>query len=140
SRAVSGVASASIIPLALALIGDEAPANARSLLISKVVLGILAGMSFGVAVGGLAAATLGWHWSFRISAFVSALAFAASLNLTANQPRRKLPDHAGTYAAQWRQLLRHPLAKLAFIGVVIDGAAIFGLTPHVAGILERSGA
>ena len=64
ARFLSGVASAAIVPLGMAWIGDVVPYEQRQGVLAKFLTGQILGMIFGQAAGGLLGDLIGWRWVF----------------------------------------------------------------------------
>jgi MFS family permease len=71
-RLLTGAACASLIPLALAWIGDNVPYANRQATLARFMIGSTLGIVFGQVAGGLFADTLGWRFGFVLPALVFA--------------------------------------------------------------------
>jgi MFS transporter, YNFM family, putative membrane transport protein len=69
-RAIAGACSAGIVPIALAYVGDSAPAGQRQVALGRFVSATITGIICGQVLGAIAADTIGWRWAFGLVAFM----------------------------------------------------------------------
>ena len=137
-RAAAGAASAGLIPVAMAYIGDAVPYDQRQVTISRFLTGNVLALSLAGPCGGVFGEYLGWRGVFVVLAIAAAL---ASLVLALRL--RNLPDTRSRGAFNPRHyvtLARAPFARLLLIGALFDGMLLVGCFPFLAPYLhERFG-
>lgn len=132
ARVFAGATAASIIPLAMAWIGDVVPYDQRQSVLAKFLIGQILGLSTGVFIGGFCVDFLHWRSPF----FFICLWFAViSVYLGLMIPR--LPEYThivqlgegdGLTRAlgEFRRVLDVAWAKQVLFTVGMEGAAVFG--------------
>ncbi|MFC7553768.1 MFS transporter [Pseudoroseomonas wenyumeiae] len=131
ARVASGLAAGGIFPLTLALFGDSVPLAQRQVAISRVLGCSILGQLCGGILSGLVAEHIGWRGVMAICAAVAVLAFLVLVTEARGRPRApigprpRLGDALRRYAA----ILRTPAARPLFIGVFLEGMAVFGVFP-----------
>jgi YNFM family putative membrane transporter len=140
-RAVTGVASGGIIPIAMAAIGDRAPMQERQIALGRFTVLMIIGQMSGSACSGLIATHIGWRAAFLSAAVIATL--AAILVAVVLKPRRNVTRQKLSLAgalANYRTVFSNPRTKLLYGLVIIEGILLFGIPAYVAAILfERSG-
>jgi len=139
-RMIGGITSGAIIPLTFAIIGDRFAMAERQLALSRILMSIMLGQISGAAGSGIVAAAFGWRSVMWLAALLGFAMLALMLwALPARKGvERKLPSFdnlRATYAA----ILRHPRALPCFLGVFIEGIAVFGAMPFIAALMEQHG-
>jgi len=136
-RALGGATAASIIPLAMAWIGDVVVYEKRQLILAKFLIGQILGLSAGVFVGGFCADFLNWRIPFLFIA-----SWFALISMYLGSHSKRLPDH--THVAQlgegsgiarllgeFQKVLTIPWARQVLLTVGLEGAAVFGALAFV---------
>ena len=125
ARVVAGAFCGSIIPLAIAWIGDVVPYQDRQPVLARFILGQIFGLATGTAIGGLAAGHALWRWPFGVLAAWLALC-AVLIGLASRRdpvPRAAKASHfareaAGILATHWPRVV---------VGTVfVEGMLVFG--------------
>jgi predicted MFS family arabinose efflux permease len=141
ARVASGLAAGGIFPLTLALFGDTVPMAQRQVAISRVLACAILGQLCGGVVSGLVATLIGWRGVMGLCAAAAGLAFVV---LTIDSrgrtrapagPRPRPAEVVRRYAT----ILRMPAAQPLFIGVFLEGMAVFGVFPFLAVLLGQGG-
>jgi predicted MFS family arabinose efflux permease len=139
ARLLAGATAASIIPLAMAWIGDVVPYEQRQPVLARFLVGQVLGIASGVLLGGFAADHLDWRAPFFI---IAAVFGAVACVLFATE--RRLPPHArrthpaGTDSALERMLrefgavLALPWARRIVMVVFLEGAFLYGVFAFIA--------
>lgn len=141
ARVASGLAAGGIFPLTLALFGDSVPLAQRQVAISRVLGCSILGQLCGGILSGLVAEQIGWRGVMTICAAVAILAFLVLLTEARGKPRvpigprPRLDDALRRYAG----ILRTPAARPLFIGVFLEGMAVFGAFPFLSALLAQGG-
>ncbi len=130
-RVGAGAASAAIIPIGMAYIGDAVPYARRQVTLSRFLNGVVLAQLLAGPIGGVFGEYLGWRGVFLLLS-AGALAVAAVLALRI----RHLPDRrnarAGLSLAPYAALARHPFARLLLLGTLFDGMLLVGCFPFLA--------
>lgn len=138
ARALSGVAAAAIIPLAMAWIGDTIPYERRQPVLARFLTGQILGLAGGATVGGIATDYFGWRWAFVFLAVWYAVAAIALVLVRRSLPPPVLvPHHPGqsvvaAMIGQMRQVVAQPWARTILLIVFLEGATLFGAFSFVA--------
>jgi predicted MFS family arabinose efflux permease len=138
SRLLSGVATAAIIPLAMAWIGDVVPYQQRQPVLARFLTGQILGLSAGVLVGGLAVDYLNWRLPF----FGIASIFLA-ISIVLFLLNRRLPAHARvlhrtegsairSMINEFREVLARSWTRVVLLAVFLEGAFVFGAFAFIA--------
>ena len=145
TRIAAGCASAAIIPVAFALVGDAVPMARRQLSISRLLAASLLGQLLGASTAGLLSDVLNWRSVFVITASITAVvAVVVFLRLspvkTAAPPTQAGAGRGPMLAfANYMQVLRNPRAFVCFAVVIVEGAAIYGWLPFIGAFLVEHG-
>ncbi|MGN1055757.1 MAG: MFS transporter, partial [Comamonas sp.] len=142
ARAFTGAATASLIPLAMAWIGDHVPFQQRQPVLARFLLGQILGMSLGAGLGGLAA-----DYLTPAAAFLSmGLAYGA-LTAALSTQQRRLPPAAVPHTAShswWRAIFHSMHAVLSqswprtvLLTAATEGALLFGVIAFAATHLHQ---
>lgn len=132
ARVLAGVSAATIIPLAMAWIGDVTSYERRQPILAKFMIGQVLGVSAGVLLGGYAADHLHWRTPFEAIAVYFALGGAYLLWLNSRLPieaKKTSPPQGSAYkrmVSEFGQVLAVPWARVVLLTVFAEGAAIFG--------------
>ena len=125
ARVVAGAFCGSIIPLAMAWIGDVVPYQDRQPVLARFILGQILGLAAGTAIGGVAAGHALWRWPFGVLAAWLALcaAFIAAASRRDPVPRVERASHfardaAGILAGHW--------PRVVVSTVFVEGMLVFG--------------
>ncbi len=132
ARALAGITAASIIPLAMAWIGDVTSYERRQPILAKFMIGQVLGVSAGVLFGGYAADHLNWRTPFVAIAVYFAFGGAYLLwthSLLPPGAKKAAPGQGSAckrMVSEFAQVLAVPWARVVLITVFAEGAAIFG--------------
>ena len=132
ARMLGGATAASIIPLAMAWIGDVVAYEQRQAVLAKFLIGQIFGLSAGVFVGGFCADYLSWRIPFLLIAL-----WFSFIGLYLGIHSKRLPAH--THVVQLGQgswisrmlrefglVVKVPWARVVLITVCLEGSAVFG--------------
>ncbi|KRE13499.1 hypothetical protein ASE63_18710 [Bosea sp. Root381] len=140
-RAVTGIASGGIIPIAMAAIGDRAPMQERQIALGRFTVLMIIGQMSGSACSGIIATHAGWRAAFLSAAVIAVL--AAVLVGVVLKPRRNVVRQKLSLAGalgNYRTVFANPRTKLLYGLVIVEGILLFGIPAYVAAILyQRSG-
>lgn len=137
ARALAGAAGGGIIPVAFALIGDRIALAERQVALSRLVMSSQISILLGSVVGGIVASVYGWRPVFIAPGIVAMLAFATTMIFLPPRPGaiRHKPSIARMRSG-YAEAFSSPLAVIALTGVFVEGVAMSGLQPYIAGRLE----
>jgi predicted MFS family arabinose efflux permease len=152
ARVLNGAATAALIPLSMAWIGDHVPVERRQLTLARFMSGQISGLILGQLAGGLLADTVGWRWAFGLIAVIYGL---IGLRLRRSPHHRKplaVPEaQAGAGGPSWRsawlafrsrvaEIVRQPRARFILITVALESLGSYGLMTYIPAYLhERFG-
>jgi predicted MFS family arabinose efflux permease len=140
ARVIAGFAGGGIIPVAFAIIGDRVPLVERQVALSRLVMASQISILLGTTLGGIIAATYGWRWMFVAPSLLALLALG--MMLVYLPPRPGAPRHPVSIARMrsgYGETFANPLAAVCLVGVFLEGVAMIGLQPFIAGRLEALG-
>jgi len=141
ARIAAGAASAAIIPLALAWIGDTIPYHARQPVLARFLTGQILGIVFGQAAGGVIGDVAGWRAAFVTLAALFAVAVVALGNEVRTNPLTRSPPVADTRGlratfAALRPMLSRRFVRLVLAIVFLEGVLMFGSFAFVGAYLH----
>jgi predicted MFS family arabinose efflux permease len=140
ARMVSGVAAGGIFPIGMAIVGDLLPVKQRQVAMGRLLFATMTGNILGATLSGAIADLIGWREVFLATAVLGLLALAFMLvtlrNSIKDVPR---PFRISGQITNFRSIFGNPLAKICFGAVFLEGAFLFGLYPHMAGLLYEDG-
>lgn len=138
ARLLAGATAASIIPLAMAWIGDVVPYEERQPVLARFLVGQVLGIASGVLLGGFAADHLSWRVPFfaiaAVFGGVSTVLFATDRRLPPHA-RRTLPASGAALERMLREfgaVLRVPWARRVVAVVYLEGAFLYGVFAFIA--------
>jgi predicted MFS family arabinose efflux permease len=135
-RVLSGAAAGGAIPLSIAMIGDRFPVEQRQLALSRYLVVVIIGQVTGAPLAGLLSDAYGWRPVFGVAAVVAALAAIAVKTGIAPRKIERPPLSLSGSLATYRAIIAHPVARMCYLGVFVEGIAIYGGLPYVAALLE----
>ncbi|MCC6948911.1 MAG: MFS transporter [Bradyrhizobiaceae bacterium] len=130
-RFLSGVATAAVVPLSLAFVGDTTTYAQRHAALARYTATVMLGLICGQALGGLIADLLGWRSVFYFVAGIFAVAglgLLASPELRAGSPKPSgsvRSSYAEMFALFKRPVVRHVLFAVCAQGMVSFTTAAF---------------
>lgn len=130
ARAAAGASCASIIPLAMAWIGDTTPYESRQGVLARFLLGQIIGLSGGAALGGFAAEAAYWQWPF--AALAAWFLVVGGLLARAAWRQPSGAHAAGHPIANLLEVLRTPGVALVVVTVFLEGVVLLGGLAFVA--------
>ncbi len=135
-RAGAGAASAGLIPVGLAYIGDSVPYEDRQVTLSRFLTGVVLAQTLAGPVGGIFGDYVGWRGVFLLLSG-GALLVAAALALRI----RSLPDRRNPAAVfslnPFIALLRGRQSRLLLLAAMVDGMLLVGAFPFLAPYLRE---
>lgn len=140
SRLIAGMASGAIFPAGLAFVSDSVAIERRQVALARYVAAALSGNVMGAWVGGIVGDFTSWRGVLISAAVCGMIAFALGLWGFRNVKHEKGERFDLAFALDnYKSIFRNPRAKWVYLGVFLEGIAIFGLFPFVAVLLHQSG-
>lgn len=134
-RALAGAASAGLIPISMAYIGDAVPYEERQITLSRYMTGNVMGLILAGPIGGMLGEYVSWRGVFVLLAAAGAVvAGLLAYRLRALPDRR---DGAAFNVASFLALATRRDARLLLIGTAAEGAVAAGAFPFVAPFLHQ---
>ena len=122
-RGIAGAATAGIIPLSMAHIGDSVPYSERQGVLAKFMSATIVGMIGGQWVGGLFADLLNWQAAFSL---LAAIFGGVAFMLLRSLPAKPDPDvQRRSFLSQMRSVLQIAWARRILLVALIEGAFVF---------------
>ena len=140
ARIVCGAATGGIYPVGMAIISDAVPLSERQVGIARWLTIVISGNLLGTAFAGVLSDLFGWRAVFlgvglcAVAALANAL---VNLRHVPQAPPARLD--LASIPSRYLAILANPRAKFCFLGVFLEGAAIFGLFSFVALLLVAAG-
>lgn len=124
-RTLAGALCGSIIPLAMAWIGDVVPYEQRQPVLARFLIGQIMGIGGGAAVGGFAAENTEWRWPFAVLAVWLLVSAVFLLRQSRHDPAPRRVGKSRFYEDLW-SVARTPWARVVIGTVSIEGIIVFG--------------
>ena len=141
TRVLGGIAAGGIMPVCMAMIGDNFPLAVRQVAMSRYIGATLIGQIVGVSVGGMIAEWIGWRGVFGCAAVLTALAAGAAMMLLPKpNGQRAAPPSMAQAVDRYRMVLSNPRSFVCFSIVFLEGLAIYGIMPFIGELLRSRGA
>jgi predicted MFS family arabinose efflux permease len=141
TRVLGGIAAGGIMPVCMAMIGDNFPLAVRQVAMSRYIGATLIGQIVGVSVGGMIAEWIGWRGVFGCAAVLTAIAAGAAMMLLPKpNGQRAAPPSLAEAVDRYRMVLRNPRSFVCFSIVFLEGLAIYGIMPYIGELLRSRGA
>lgn len=135
-RAFAGAASAGLIPVSMAYIGDAVPYDQRQVTLSRFLTGVVLAQVMAGPVGGIFGEYVGWRGVFLVlAALAVALAVALALRIGALPDRRSNGQMFN--AENYVRMARHRISRLLLLAAALDGALFVGCFPFLAPYLHE---
>jgi YNFM family putative membrane transporter len=150
ARLLMALGAAALIPLAMAWVGDNVPADELQVMLTRTGLGSTLGIVGGQLVGGLFTDLLGWRWAF---VFMTAL-FAVVGTLLWRDLRRQTaaqhcemktlvaapaqPVQRANFVKQALEIITGKWSRVVLLMALVEGAVGFGVLAIWASHLHRS--
>lgn len=140
TRVVAGLGAGGVFPVGMGLTGDLFPVEKRRVAMSRIMAGALTGNLLGASFSGLVGDLFGWRGVLQIlGCFILLMSFAVAWGFRNQLGLPGKPVDASLIAANYRRIIKHPHARLCYLGVFTEGICIMGLLPFVAAFLQDLG-
>jgi predicted MFS family arabinose efflux permease len=140
SRAVAGVAAGGVFPAGLAFVSDSVAVERRQIALGRYVAAALAGNLTGAWAGGIIGDFTNWRGVLLAAAACGLAALFLGIWGFRNVKHERGPRFDLAFAAKsYQMVFSNPRSKWTYLGVLLEGIAIFGIFPFVAILLHQSG-
>lgn len=144
ARLACGITAGTIIPLAMAFVGDTVPYERRQPVLGRFIAGTILGLVSGQVIGGVIGDYFGWRNVFFVLAglfVVAAIALGAEIArnpLTRIWPRA--PQSSRSLIADYRSVLERPFARFLCLAVFLEAGIMFLAFAYIgADLHDRQG-
>lgn len=140
ARLISGAAAGAIFPAGLAFVSDSVAVDRRQIVLGRYVAAALAGNLTGAWAGGIVGDFTSWRGVLFAATGFGCLALL--LGFWGFRSVKHQPEESFDLAFavnSYRSIFSNPRAKFTYLGVLLEGVAIFGLFPFVAILLHEAG-
>lgn len=138
-RVVSGLASGGVVPIALAFVGDLVPIAGRQVAISRILFAVMSGNLLGAFGAGALADLFDWRAVFITMAGIAIASLAVAVPGLRGAGKADGRFDLASVGTNYRAIFSNPLAKICFGAVLIEGAFMYGVFPHMAVLLHAAG-
>ena len=135
-RACAGAASAGLIPVGMAYIGDAVPYEQRQVVLSKFLTGIVLAQTLAGPMGGIFGQYVGWRGVFLVLAGLSVLVTAGFAWRIRGLPDRQVPGRMFK-PENYVRMAQHRTGRLVLLAAGLDGAFFVGCFPYLAPYLHE---
>jgi predicted MFS family arabinose efflux permease len=135
-RACAGAASAGLIPVGMAYIGDAVPYGQRQVTLSKFLTGIVLAQTLAGPVGGIFGQYIGWRGVFLVLAGLAAVLVVAFAARIRGLPDRRSPGRMFK-PENYVRMATHRTGRLVLAAAALDGAFFVGCFPYLAPYLHE---
>ena len=141
SRSAMGAVAAGIIPMSMALIGDQVAYEWRQQNLARLMSATVTGLMAGQWFGGFAAQYLGWRWAFYTLAMVYAIAsvllWRSDMLVMASGETNKGPVTLASYVRHLRDFFRAKLVQTVLLLTWVEGVLAFGALVFIPSVLIK---
>jgi predicted MFS family arabinose efflux permease len=140
SRVVSGIFAGGIFTVGLAMVGDLLPVEKRQVAMGRLLFAAMLGNILGASAAGVVADLTNWRGVFLTSVAIGLAGLAILVfGLRGAVNDKPKPFRIAGQVENFRAIFGHPLAKVCFGAVFVEGCCLFGLFPHMAALLYEGG-
>lgn len=140
ARVLCGVAAGTIIPLAMAFIGDTVPYERRQPVLGRFLAGNILGLVSGQIIGGVVGDHFGWRNVFFFVAALFVVAALALLSEIARNPVTRLwpraPQQTRSVLADYAAVFKSPWARTVCFAAFLEWAIMFGAFAYIGADLH----
>ena len=140
-RFAAGGATAAVIPLSIAYIGDIVPYEARQQMLARYITGTILGLLFGQVAGGVIMEFLGWRSVFLILggsyALVLVLLAVELRSPRVDRRRAAASVRIGGTLSLYAGILRQTHPRGVLIAVFFEGFLLYGGVAYLAAFLRQ---
>lgn len=140
-RFATGAATAAVIPLSLAYIGDIVPYEQRQQVLARYITGTILGLLFGQAAGGLIIELAGWRSVFLVMgglyAIVTILCILELRSTRIDWRKNQVPVRVKNVFAQYRSIAIRPHPRRVLLTVFLEGFFLYGGVAYLGAFLRH---
>ena len=140
ARCAMGAVAAGIIPMCMALIGDQVPYEQRQTTLARLMTGTVTGLMAGQWLGGFASEYMSWRWAFAMLGVL----FATAAWLLFRSGLYRAPNTVPVMALPWSEQMSHlqlilkkRQVQLVLFLTLLEGGLAFGGMVFVPSVLMR---
>jgi predicted MFS family arabinose efflux permease len=141
-RFVAGAATAAVIPLSLAYIGDITSYEQRQPVLARYMSGTILGLLFGQVAGGVIMEFAGWRSVFLVLGGAYAVVTALlALELRSTRVNRQTSPHAvrpGRVVGQYLSVIRDTHPRRVLLAVFFEGFLLYGGLAYLGAFLRTA--
>lgn len=139
-RFIAGAATAAIIPLALAYIGDITTYDQRQPVLARFMTGTVLGLLFGQVAGGIIMEIAGWRSVFLVLgggfALITALLACELRSSRVQRPDRPHSARPGRLLTQYFGIIRERHPRRVLAAVFLEGFLVYGGLTYLGAYLR----
>ncbi len=140
ARLISGMAAGAIFPAGLAFVSDAVGVDRRQIVLGRYVAAALAGNLTGAWAGGIVGDFTNWRGVLIAATLCGTIALLLGIWGFRGVKHEKGERFDLAFAANsYKTIFANPRSKWTYLGVLMEGIAIFGIFPFVAILLHESG-
>lgn len=140
TRIICGIGAGGVFPVTMGLTGDIFALDKRQVAMSRILAGATFGNLLGAAYSGVLGDLFGWRGvlaSIGCIVIIASMAVGWGFRAQMREPGKSVDF--GVVAENYRKILRHPHARICYLGVFAEGICMMGLFPYIAAFLQELG-
>ncbi len=135
-RALAGAASAGLIPVGMAYIGDSVPYEQRQVTLGKFLTGNVLALVMAGPLGGLFGQYVGWRGVFVVLSSMAVIVTVAFAVRIKDLPDRRAPGRMFK-PENYVRMAKLPMGRLVLSAAALDGMLLIGCFPFMAPYLHE---
>lgn len=139
SRAITGMGSGGLVPIAFAILGDLVPVNRRQVAMGRLLFAIMSGNLLGATAAGFIGDLFGWRAVFTVMAVLGFAILVVAIPGLRGVGHRGGGFDLAVMRSGYSAIFTNRLAKFCFGAVAVEGALMYGLFPHLAALFHDMG-
>ena len=140
-RFAAGAATAAVIPLSLAYIGDIVPYEGRQQVLARYITGTILGLMFGQVAGGVIMEFLGWRNVFLVmGALYAAMTVLLAIELRSprvDRRRASTPIRPAQVLSNYLGVMRQAHPRKVLVAVFLEGFLLYGGLAYLGAFLHQ---
>lgn len=139
SRAITGMGSGGLVPIAFAILGDLVPVNRRQVAMGRLLFAIMSGNLLGATAAGFIGDLFGWRAVFTVMAVLGFVILVVAIPGLRGVGHRGGGFDLSVMRSGYSAIFTNRLAKFCFGAVAVEGALMYGVFPHLAALFHDMG-
>ncbi|MBS0534600.1 MAG: MFS transporter [Proteobacteria bacterium] len=139
SRAITGMGSGGLVPIAFAILGDLVPVNRRQVAMGRLLFAIMSGNLLGATAAGFIGDLFGWRAVFTVMAVLGFAILVVAIPSLRGVGHRGGGFDLSVMRSGYSAIFTNRLAKFCFGAVAVEGALMYGVFPHLAALFHDMG-